>query len=501
MGSDSEPVVEDVSADDAKAAMQRQATQQAQVKSIINSIDIEALKRAKIAKALEMQKEADKLPSLTPEVKWAQNPEALSITISLSQVMKPEIKINGNTLEFCASGVGATGQRRNYEFELDFFDHVDRGFMARGSPQGIQLIVRKDRETCYMWKQLTKGPKPGFLKIDTERWIDPDDIQFRSPEEMEKIRLQQLSQQERMMEEQYKQILGDEDNKFKAAEENAEFTKRCYLFAYSLSMFAGYGFVTIKLLYGIIAYGQEYLTSAYAPASRTINALQAFAFLETVHCYFGFTGGKVFTNFIQAFGRALILVYLSLNSRAQNSEFVFLLFASWCFADIIRYPYYLFTLMRKRMPRLEWLRYSAFVLLYPLGCAGEIGVIEATIKHMTEPLVTIIEPEPWEGSGEPPEDWSPGEPEVITTEQTPNPHIIQALRVHQCILPIAVLALMWMLFKSRAKALKVGAEIDAAIDKEKAEMDARMAAIQQKFMKMQKDQLAKQKTSEEKKDE
>ena len=79
------------------------------------------------------------------------------------------------------------------------------------------------------------------------------------------------------------------------------------------------------------------------PLGRTINALQAFAFLETVHCYFGFTGGKVFTNFVQAFGRALILVYLSCNSRAQNSEFVFLLFASWCFADIIRYPYYLFT--------------------------------------------------------------------------------------------------------------------------------------------------------------
>ena len=45
--------------------------------------------------------------------------------------------------------------------------------------------------------------------------------------------------------------------------------------------------------------------------------------------------------------------------------------------------------MRKRMPRLEWLRYSAFVLLYPLGCAGEIGVIEATIKHMTEPRESL----------------------------------------------------------------------------------------------------------------
>ena len=48
------------------------------------------------------------------------------------------------------------------------------------------------------------------MKIDTERWIDPDEIQFRSPEEMEKLRLQHLSQQERMMEERYKQILNEE---------------------------------------------------------------------------------------------------------------------------------------------------------------------------------------------------------------------------------------------------------------------------------------------------
>ena len=85
-----------------------------------------------------------------------------------------------------------------------------------------------------------------------------------------------------------------------------------------------------------------------------------------------------------------------------------------------------------------------------------------------------------------------------------HPHLVEdpAFQLdHQCILPLAVLILMWHLLKSRSKALKVGAEIDARIEKEKAEMDARMAAIQQKFMKMQKDQLAKQKTSEEKKDE
>ena len=74
------------------------------------------------------------------------------------------MKINGDTLEFSASGVGASGERRNYEFELDFYDHVDKGFMVRPTPTAVQLIIKKDRESCYMWKQLVRGQKPKFLK-------------------------------------------------------------------------------------------------------------------------------------------------------------------------------------------------------------------------------------------------------------------------------------------------------------------------------------------------
>ena len=49
------------------------------------------MKRAKIAKAMELQKKADEKPALTPEVKWAQNPDAISLTISLSQILKEKI--------------------------------------------------------------------------------------------------------------------------------------------------------------------------------------------------------------------------------------------------------------------------------------------------------------------------------------------------------------------------------------------------------------------------
>lgn len=497
--SDGEPKVEAVPDKAMQAALARQLQQNPEkVKSLINSIDIEALKRAKMAKIMAAQKEADDQPSLTPEVKWAQNPEAISLTVGLGKILRPEIKINGNTLEFFASGEGASGTRRNYEFELDFYDHVDRGFAMRVGPSTVQILVRKDRETCYMWKALTKGPKPNFLKIDAERWIDPDEIQFRSPEEMEKLRLQHLSQQERMMEERYKQILNDEDVRHQAAEANRELTKRCYLFAYSLSMFCGYFFIMLKLLWGIATARETFLNNAYAPNSRTINALQAFTFLESLHCYFGFTGGKVITNLVQSAGRALILFYLTHNDRAQNSEFVFLLFLVWSLADVLRYVYYLFTLMRKRMPRLEWIRYSAFVVLYPLGCIGEMGVIEATIKHMIDPLVTFKEFE-WEGSGEAPEDWEAPEPEKIVTEQEPNELHLNLLRGHQYSLPFFVLMMMFFMLKARSKALQLGSKIDAEIAAEKEEMTKHMSEIQERFIAKQKQQLAKAK-NEPKKD-
>jgi len=493
------PKVENVSDGEVNQVLARQLQANPEkVKSIINSIDIEALKRAKMAKIMAQQKEADNQPALTPEVKWAQNPEAISLTVGLGQMLRPEIKINGNTLEFFASGVGASGSRRNYEFELEFYDHVDRGFAMRVGPSTVQLLVRKDRETCYMWKSLTKGPKPNFLKIDSERWIDPDEIQFRSPEEMEKLRIQHLSQQERMMEERYKQILNEEDVRFKSAEANRELTKRCYLFAYSLSMFCGYFFIVCKLLWGFVTARETFITNAYAPTSRTINALQAFTFLESLHCYFGFTGGKVITNLVQSIGRGLILFYLTHNDRAQNSEAVFLLFLVWSFSDVIRYIYYLFTLLRKRMPRLEWIRYTAFIILYPLGCFGEMGVIDATLKHMIDPLITYNTFE-WEGSGEAPEDWEAPEPEKVVTEQEPNELHLQLLTAHKYSLPVFVLMMMYFMLKARSKALALGAKIDAEMKAEKEEMDKHMADIQQRFIAKQKQELAKAK-NEPKKD-
>ena len=81
----------------------------------------------------------------------------------------------------------------------------------------------------------------------------------------------------------------------------------------------------------------------YIYKGKTINALQTFALLETVHAYMGFTSGKVMANLIQWAGRSAICGYLSYNTRAQTTDLVFLLFGALALSESIRYPYYFFT--------------------------------------------------------------------------------------------------------------------------------------------------------------
>ena len=123
-------------------------------------------------------------------------------------------------------------------------------------------------------------------------------------------------------------------------------------------MFLGYFFIVCRLTYGAITSAAEYFPETYAPTgnfniinvallhlilANLINALHVMAFLEALHCYAGFTGGKVMTVLMQCIGRASICAYLNYHSRAQTSAFVFLLFAAWSMGEVIRYPYYMST--------------------------------------------------------------------------------------------------------------------------------------------------------------
>ena len=59
---------------------------------------------------------------------------------------------------------------------------------------------------------------------------------------------------------------------------------------------------------------------------------------------------------------------------------VCLLFWVWSLAELIRYPFYLARLFGTRLPSIvlsviTWLRYNAFIVLYPVGFVAEVWCV------------------------------------------------------------------------------------------------------------------------------
>ena len=107
---------------------------------------------------------------LTPMVKWAQNDALIYLTVVLTDVTGPQVKITQDALSFVATGVGAQGENI-YHLNIHFFDKIsveessydvlERNVTFRISKQN------KDEE----WPRLMKDNiKPVWLKIDFDKW-------------------------------------------------------------------------------------------------------------------------------------------------------------------------------------------------------------------------------------------------------------------------------------------------------------------------------------------
>lgn len=156
------------------------------------------------------------------------------------------------------------------------------------------------------------------------------------------------------------------------------------------------------------------------------GACQAAALLETVHVLAGLVKGSAPLALLQWFGRSNVL-FLILGAvpevsvqgkkgwwRGDRVDFFFSptthhppltqvqkhaavlpLFLAWSIADIIRYAWYA---AGPRAPHwLTWLRYSAFIPLYPIGIfAGEMPIIRAAIPYIAKRgLWSITMPNAW----------------------------------------------------------------------------------------------------------
>jgi very-long-chain (3R)-3-hydroxyacyl-CoA dehydratase len=52
---------------------------------------------------------------------------------------------------------------------------------------------------------------------------------------------------------------------------------------------------------------------------------------------------------------------------------------AWSLTEVIRYSYYFFSLLSVKIPILDWLRYTTFYALYPLGASSEAFIAYSTL--------------------------------------------------------------------------------------------------------------------------
>lgn len=108
-----------------------------------------------------------------------------------------------------------------------------------------------------------------------------------------------------------------------------------------------------------------------------LNFSQVAAILEIFHALFKWVSSPIVTTVVQVFSRLFILVLVNLLLPGEYFE-VFgisglpLIIFAWCITEIIRYGYYFTTLNNNESKALLQLRYTTFIVLYPMGVTGEL---------------------------------------------------------------------------------------------------------------------------------
>lgn len=145
---------------------------------------------------------------------------------------------------------------------------------------------------------------------------------------------------------------------------------------YNLYQFIAYFYIVLVLL---ITASRDGLPIASRATYKTLGAAmktsQALQYLEFLNALVGFTKGSALFPLLQVTGRNFVLfAIIHSESRTQEMPVIFMLFLVWSLAELVRYPYYLIGLLKKDIALLTWLRYSVWIVLYPLGvlCEGTI---------------------------------------------------------------------------------------------------------------------------------
>jgi hypothetical protein len=169
-----------------------------------------------------------------------------------------------------------------------------------------------------------------------------------------------------------------------------------YLLAYNAALIFGWAFVLTVAAKVCVTIGPEHV---YQNVEVPLLVAQTAAVMEVIHAIFGIARSPVMVTAMQVSSRLMVVwgvLYIAPPSRAAFLPLAnvingvdlglglpSLLFA-WGITEVVRYSFYFFKLLGSVPHSVTWMRYTFFIVLYPLGVASELFLTYSGFPHPGE---------------------------------------------------------------------------------------------------------------------
>ncbi|XP_052764061.1 very-long-chain (3R)-3-hydroxyacyl-CoA dehydratase 2-like [Mya arenaria] len=156
-----------------------------------------------------------------------------------------------------------------------------------------------------------------------------------------------------------------------------------YLIAYNVAQVMGWSAIMLALV-SHVAMERDF-KGVYEKVAPLLNIFQTAAVLEIVHCAVGIVRSNVMLTAFQVFSRVFLtwgIVYSVPESQDVLGVTMFVF--AWTLTEMIRYSFYMFSLIGEVPFVIQWCRYTFFIVLYPIGVTGELLSVWASLPYVQE---------------------------------------------------------------------------------------------------------------------
>lgn len=155
---------------------------------------------------------------------------------------------------------------------------------------------------------------------------------------------------------------------------------KAYLIAYNLASAGGWAYVLYLAVTSLLEGHTP--TEAWARFGTSLMVVQSTMAFEILHALLGLVRSPVFVTALQVSSRLWVVWGATYYSTACQAHWsIYLMVISWCCAEVPRYLFYVGGLLGSIPFPLFFVRYSAFMVLYPTGITGEIFQILSSLEH------------------------------------------------------------------------------------------------------------------------